>query len=68
MSYEKSDLLNPNADGTDSLTFKQRVSDSPYVEMVRRGITNADASVTRPAEPNWHLVFSKRNGWRGFGV
>ena len=44
------------------LIYEERLSDSPYIDKVMRGITVADASVTRPASSHWYLVFST---WQG---
>lgn len=45
-----------------SLIFKVRSSDSPYIESITYGETVGDASPTRPAECNWHMVFIKQQG------
>jgi AraC-like DNA-binding protein len=41
---------------------EDRPSDSPYVESVMRGISVGEGSLIRPAEANWHMVFSRVNG------
>lgn len=45
-----------------SLIYEERLSDSPYVELVTRGWTLAEGSTIRPAESHWHMVFVKING------
>ena len=45
-----------------SLIYEERISDSPYIEKVTRGWTASDGSTIRPAEINWHLVFTRVNG------
>ena len=40
-----------------SLIYKERASNSPYVETVTQGLTVSDGSTIRPAECRWHLVF-----------
>lgn len=45
-----------------SIIFKERPSDSPYIETVTHGFTAADGATIRPAECNWHMVFSRVNG------
>jgi hypothetical protein len=47
-----------------SVIYKERTSDSPYVETVTRGWTVSDGSTMRPAESRWHMVFV-RHGSRG---
>ena len=42
-----------------TLISEDRLSDSPYVEMVSRGWTLSEGSTIRPAEIHWHLVFVK---------
>lgn len=45
-----------------SLVYEERLSDSPYVELVTTGRTIGNSSTVRPAEINWHMVFVKHNG------
>jgi hypothetical protein len=45
-----------------SLIYEERVSDSPYIEKVTRGWTESTGSTIRPAETNWHMVFTRVNG------
>ena len=45
-----------------SLIYEERISDSPYIEKVTRGWTASDGSAIRPAEINWHMVFTRVNG------
>jgi len=37
---------------------EQRLSESPYLEWVAHGYTAADGHAMRPAEYNWHLIFT----------
>jgi AraC-like DNA-binding protein len=45
-----------------SLIFEERSSDSPYIEKVTHGWTASDGSTIRPAETNWHMVFTEYSG------
>ena len=45
-----------------SIIYKERPSDSPYVESIIQGWTASDGSTTRPAECSWHMVFVRWNG------
>ena len=45
-----------------SLMFEERFSDSPYIEKVTHGWTVSEGSTIRPAEINWHMVFTKHPG------
>ncbi len=45
-----------------SLIYEERLSDSPYIEMVTRGWTASDGSTIRPAAIHWHMVIVKHNG------
>jgi len=45
-----------------SLTYEERLSDSPYVETITYGWTASDGTTIRPAECNWHMVFARENG------
>ena len=45
-----------------SLIYEERISDSPYIEKITRGWTASDGSTIRPAETNWHMVFTRVNG------
>lgn len=42
--------------------FVERLSESPYVELVMHGYTEGGVSTVRPAESQWHLVFARLNG------
>lgn len=44
-----------------SIVYTERNSEAPYVETITWGQTVTAASPIRPAEINWHLVFSKRH-------
>lgn len=41
---------------------EQRLSESPYLEWVAHGYTTADGCAMRPAEYNWHLIFTRQAG------
>lgn len=45
-----------------TLIHEERLSDSPYIETITRGWTVSDGSSIRPAETNWHMVFSCYEG------
>src|SRR5262245_3515515 len=45
-----------------TLSVVQRSSDSPYIEQVMQGYTEADGNSIRPAETCWHMVFTKHSG------
>jgi hypothetical protein len=45
-----------------SLSFEERLSDSPYVEKVTQGWTAGEGSTIRPAEVSWHMVLAKHSG------
>ncbi len=45
-----------------SIIYKERPSDSPYVEMVTHGRTASDGSTIRPAECRWHMVIVRQDG------
>lgn len=45
-----------------TIEAEERLSDSPFVEAVMRGMTLADGSSVRPAESHWHLVFTRVQG------
>jgi AraC-like DNA-binding protein len=45
-----------------TIVFEDRLSDSPYIEMVSRGYTASDGAATRPAESHWHMVFTRYRG------
>lgn len=45
-----------------SLVYEERLSDSPYVELITHGRTIGSSSTVRPSEVNWHMVFVKYNG------
>jgi len=42
--------------------YEDRLSDSPYIEMVSRGWTEGEGSTIRPAECSWHMVFVRYRG------
>src|SRR3954466_10314083 len=39
-----------------------RLSDSPFVESIAHGYSDGNGTVIRPAESNWHMVFTKFRG------
>ncbi len=41
---------------------ENRLVESPYIEWVGHGYTVADGLEVRPAEYNWHLIFTRREG------
>jgi AraC-like DNA-binding protein len=41
---------------------QQRLVESPYIEWVGHGYTVADGLEMRPAEYNWHLIFTRQAG------
>src|SRR4051794_3316132 len=41
---------------------EQRLGESPYIEWVAHGYTVADGLEMRPAEYNWHLIFTRQAG------
>ncbi|MEO8609587.1 MAG: helix-turn-helix domain-containing protein [Chloroflexota bacterium] len=41
---------------------EQRLVESPYIEWVGHGYTAADGLEMRPAEYNWHLIFTRQAG------
>ena len=45
-----------------SILFEERPSDSLFVEKVMCGRTISAGAPTRPAETNWHMVFSRHEG------
>lgn len=45
-----------------SLSFEERQSDSPYVELITTGLTTGSSTTIRPAEVHWHLVIAKFEG------
>lgn len=45
-----------------SMISEERLSDSPYIEMVMRGWTVSPGSSIRPAETCWHMVFVRLSG------
>jgi AraC-like DNA-binding protein len=45
-----------------SVIYEERLSDSPYVELVQHGWTVSNSSTIRPAESHWHMVFVKYKG------
>ncbi len=45
-----------------SLSYEERLSDSPYIEKVTRGWTTSVGSTIRPAETNWHMVLARHSG------
>jgi hypothetical protein len=45
-----------------SLIYEERLSDSPYVELITHGRTIGSSFTIRPSEINWHMVFVKHNG------
>jgi hypothetical protein len=47
-----------------SILYQDRSSESRYVEKITRGCTVEDGAPVRPAECNWHMVFTRHNGSR----
>lgn len=45
-----------------TILFETRESDSPYIDSVTWGRTISDGAPIRPAEINWHMVFTMHNG------
>jgi AraC-like DNA-binding protein len=45
-----------------SLIYEERLSDSPYIELVTHGRTIGSSFTIRPSEIHWHMVFVKHNG------
>jgi hypothetical protein len=45
-----------------SIIYEERLSDSPYVELIQHGWTVSAGSSIRPAESRWHMVFVKVHG------
>lgn len=43
---------------------EQRLIESPYIDWVGHGYTVADGLEMRPAEYNWHLIFTQHEGVR----
>ena len=41
---------------------EQQLVESPYIEWVGHGYTEADGLEMRPAEYNWHLIFTRHDG------
>jgi hypothetical protein len=44
----------------DSLIYKDKLTDSPYIDLVMHGLAVAAETVIRPATSHWHMVFSNR--------
>ena len=51
-----------------SLSFEERLSDSPYIEKVTHGWTTGEGSTIRPAEVNWHMVLTRHSAGMQFLV
>lgn len=49
-----------------SLSYEERLSDSPYIEKVTRGWTTGDGSTIRPAEVSWHMILTRHSGGTQF--
>src|SRR5689334_20484181 len=45
-----------------TIVYEERLSDSPYVELIQYGRSISDGSPIRPAECHWHMVFVRQNG------
>ncbi|MBX3084462.1 MAG: AraC family transcriptional regulator [Anaerolineae bacterium] len=45
-----------------TIISEDRSSDSPYIETISYGYTAADGTTIRPAEYNWHLIFTREHG------
>lgn len=41
---------------------EERLVESPYIEWIAHGYTVADGLEMRPAEYNWHLIFTRQEG------
>jgi hypothetical protein len=48
--------------------YKERFSDSPYIETVTRGRTEGNGATIRPAEIHWHMVLVRSQGKAQFLV
>lgn len=44
-----------------SIIYKERLSDSPYIDTIMQGQTVSEGSTIRPAESGWHMVFVRHN-------
>jgi len=49
-----------------SLSYEERLSDSPFVEKVTRGWTTGEGSTIRPAEVSWHMILTSHSGGTQF--
>ncbi len=49
-----------------SLSYEERLSDSPYIEKVTRGWTTSQGSTIRPAEVSWHMILTRHSGGTQF--
>jgi len=49
-----------------SLSYEERLSDSPYVEKVTHGWTASEGSTIRPAEISWHMILTRHSGGTQF--
>lgn len=45
-----------------SLIYEERLSDSPYIELVTEGRTVGDSTTIRPAECHWHMIIVRHEG------
>jgi AraC-like DNA-binding protein len=48
--------------GAMGLVFEERTSDLPFIQTITHGVMTGNATTIRPAENNWHMVFTKVNG------
>lgn len=45
-----------------SLIYEERLSDSPYIELVTQGRTVGSSTTIRPAECHWHMIVVRHEG------
>jgi len=45
-----------------TIVAEDRLSESPYIELVSYGYTDGDGSTIRPSEVHWHMVFTRYQG------
>jgi hypothetical protein len=44
-----------------TIVSEERLSDSPYIETITRGVTVSAGSTIRPAESHWHMVLTRHD-------
>jgi len=49
-----------------SLSYEERLSDSPYIEKVTHGWTSGVGSTIRPAEVSWHMILTRHSAGTQF--